>query len=85
LIVKNRKLQPRPLVVGGADAAHGTVIVGSSRRVRGNLEGHNFAVTVSAAVLSRASIPTEWPGQATAALASPGSILAPSPPLARLP
>jgi pimeloyl-ACP methyl ester carboxylesterase len=85
LTVKHGKLQPRPIAVGGATAAHGTVTIGTGHRVKGTLEGRSFNVTVKRAVLATVSHQTPWPGQSTAGLAISGTLLAPAPALARLP
>jgi hypothetical protein len=83
LPIKKNRLQRDPLRVAGADAAHGTVEIGSNHDVRGTLGGHRFSVSVADAVLSRATA-APWPGEELA-----GSILsetvAPHGRLARVP
>jgi pimeloyl-ACP methyl ester carboxylesterase len=69
--ITHGKLQTRPLRVEGRVAAHGTVLIGTDRRVSGTLAGKRFDVGISTAVLSRV---------ARAVTARPS----PLPPLARL-
>jgi pimeloyl-ACP methyl ester carboxylesterase len=60
--VKGGKLQTTTVRVSGTQAADGTVRVGSSTRVRGDLGGTRFNVSLARIKLSRVSAPErEWP------------------------
>ncbi|HLI33100.1 MAG TPA: alpha/beta hydrolase [Solirubrobacteraceae bacterium] len=53
LPVRAGKLLERPLQVGGAAAAHGSILISASGSVSGDLGGHRFDVHIATAELSR--------------------------------
>lgn len=60
--LQNGKLKPALMRISGGAAAHGSILIGSSQRVSGTLEGRRFDVSIAKAKLSRAGS-REWPAQ----------------------
>jgi hypothetical protein len=85
--VQHGKLQLRPLRIEGSEAAHGTVLLHSDRRVSGTLAGKSFEVQISRAVLARDGAARSSPVRPASRWASAWSLegqLGSVPPLPRL-
>jgi pimeloyl-ACP methyl ester carboxylesterase len=84
LPVRNGKLLERALSVGGAGAAHGTILIGEDGHVSGDLGGRRFDTRIAAAKLSRSEASgarlaeldsAAWNGSALRSLAQYGALL----------